>query len=169
QLAKKQLDVCVEGVEAYSTLGWFSDPLLNTFIRYGDASLAEILFHEIAHQRVFASGDTDFNEAFATTVGQEGVRRWLRSRQDEALLARYETALRRNLQFVHLVSDTRKKLEALYGDKRTASGKIKADPEKNENFPPEELRRQKEKIYAELREGYAELKKEWGGYSGYDE
>ena len=58
----KGFDVSVDGVEAYSTLGWFKDPLLNTFIHHDEAELAEILFHELAHQRVFVSGDTDFNE-----------------------------------------------------------------------------------------------------------
>jgi predicted aminopeptidase len=76
-IAKKGFDVYVEGVEAYSTLGWFKDPVLNTFINHSDARLAEIIFHELGHQRVFAHGDTDFNEAFATVVGQEGARRWL--------------------------------------------------------------------------------------------
>src|ERR1051326_5210526 len=67
-LTTRDYDVYVEGVEAYSTLGWFADPLLNTFIHNGKADLAEILFHELAHQRLFFSGDTDFNEAFATVV-----------------------------------------------------------------------------------------------------
>ncbi len=79
RLRKKGYDVYVGGVQAYSTLGWFKDPVLNTFIFEPEPDLAEILFHELAHQQVFASGDTDFNEAFATTVGQEGARRWLRA------------------------------------------------------------------------------------------
>src|SRR5437870_13051214 len=73
RLAKQGFDVYVDGVEAYSTLGWFKDPLLNTFIYDGEPELAELLFHELAHKRVFANGDTDFNEAYATTVGREGA------------------------------------------------------------------------------------------------
>ena len=78
RLAKQGFDVYVDGVDAYSTLGWFKDPLLSTFIDTSEAELAEVLFHELGHKRVFAAGDTDFNEAFATTVGQEGDNRWLR-------------------------------------------------------------------------------------------
>ena len=82
QLKKKGYEVYVGGATAYSTLGWFKDPVINTFIFQGTGGLAETLFHELAHQRVFARGDEDFNEAFATTVGQEGARRWLRDRGD---------------------------------------------------------------------------------------
>ena len=70
-------DVYVYGVPAYSTLGWFDDPLLSTFIRYRDAELARLVFHELAHQLVYARDDTTFNESFAVAVEQEGVRRWL--------------------------------------------------------------------------------------------
>src|SRR6185369_12129692 len=100
RLKKQDRDVFVGGVEAYSTLGWFKDPLLNTFIFNPDAELAETLFHELAHQRVFARGDTDFNEAFATTVGEEGARRWLKAKGNMVELTQYETDLRRNREFV---------------------------------------------------------------------
>jgi len=92
-------------VEAYSTLGWFKDPVLNTFIFEPEAELAEIIFHELGHQRVFASGDTDFNEAFATSVGEEGARRWLREKRNEQGLEQYRAHLQRNTQFVHLVQE----------------------------------------------------------------
>src|SRR5439155_27160335 len=72
RLEKKGNDVHVGGVEAYSTLGSFADPVLNTFILDAEGDLAELIFHELAHDRVFARGDTNFNEAFATSVGQEG-------------------------------------------------------------------------------------------------
>ena len=79
RLKKKGYDVYVAGTTAYSTLGWFKDPILNTFVFQPEGELAETIFHEQGHQRVFAGGDTNFNEAFATTVGQEGARRWLRA------------------------------------------------------------------------------------------
>ena len=69
----------VGGVPAYSTLGWSDDPLLSTFIRYPDAQLARLVFHELAHQVVYARNDTTFNESFAVTVEEVGVRRWLES------------------------------------------------------------------------------------------
>lgn len=161
-------DVSVEGVEAYSTLGWFKDPLLNTFIHHDEAALAEILFHELAHQRLFASGDTDFNEAFATAVGEEGVRRWLSDKNDSAALERYLTTLRRTREFVHLIRATRNKLEILYGDERRPGGQIKAT--KNlRNVSSDELRREKQRTLDELHRNYERLKADWGGYTGYDE
>src|SRR6185503_6251921 len=76
RLAARGFDVHVGGVAAYSTLGWFHDPVLNTFLFDEDVELAELLFHELAHQKLFIAGDTDFNEAFATAVAEEGVERW---------------------------------------------------------------------------------------------
>jgi predicted aminopeptidase len=70
-------DVIVYGVPAYSTLGWFDDPLLSTFIHYPEADLARLIFHELAHQVAYAKGDSTFNESFAVVVEREGLRRWL--------------------------------------------------------------------------------------------
>jgi len=168
KISRRGFDVDVEGVEAYSTLGWFKDPLLNTFMHHDEAALAEILFHELAHQRVFASGDTDFNEAFATTVGEEGVRRWLSARNDPAMLEHYLATLRRNAEFVRLVTATRNQLELLYGDERTTGGKIKAT-KRPRGISSDELRREKQRILGELRRDYEKLKASWGGYSDFDQ
>jgi len=154
-LARQGFDVYVDGVEAYSTLGWFKDPLLNTFIDESEPELAELLFHELAHKRVFASGDTDFNEAYATTVGQEGTRLWLRSKRASELLTKYNAAIEHDRQFVHLVLSTRERLAKLYGD---SVGKV----------PLEQLRHEKQRVFDDLRRQYEELKASWGGYSGYD-
>jgi predicted aminopeptidase len=166
-LRDKGYDVSVGGVGAYSTLGWFKDPVLNTFIFEDDAELAEIIFHELGHQRVFARGDTDFNEAFATTVGQEGARRWLKARGDEALLKKYLAHLRHSDQFVHLVLGTRARLQTLYGDQVTADGKIKA-AEKKSRVSEQELRRQKQEILDGMLAEFARLKTDWNGDSDYD-
>ncbi|HXT13885.1 MAG TPA: aminopeptidase [Candidatus Angelobacter sp.] len=166
-IAKKGDDVYVDGVEAYSTLGWFKDPVLNTFIDSSEPELAEVLFHELGHARVFARGDTDFNEAYATTVGQEGARRWLRASGKTNLLERYERALKRNDQFVHLIMSTREQLEKVYGDTLDKDGKVKAA--KTPPLPPAQLKEAKERVFAELRENYQQLKASWGGYSGYDD
>lgn len=159
-------DVFVGGVEAYSTLGFFKDPVLNTFLFRDDSELAEVIFHELGHQRVFARGDTDFNEAFATVVGQEGARRWLRASGDTNALQAYETTLRQNEQFVRLVMATRTTLESIYGDQRDEGGKVRAakHPPASEN----ELLERKRQAFAELRDKYRNLKQEWGGFSGYD-
>jgi predicted aminopeptidase len=167
-LRRKGWDVYVGGVEAYSTLGWFKDPVLNTFIFEPDSELAETLFHELGHQRVFASGDTDFNEAFATTVGQEGARRWLLARDDTGAYNRYLTELRRTSQFVHLVMDTRSQLEALYGDTETPDGKVKATQLKR-GVPRAEMRQQKQRIFDEFHRRYAELRAQWGDHIEHDE
>jgi predicted aminopeptidase len=166
-LQKKGYDVHVGGVEAYSTLGWFKDPVLNTFIFEPDADLAEIIFHELGHQRVFARGDTHFNEAFATTVGQEGARRWLQKKGDSKALEAYRLAQRRNNQFVQLIARTREKLEKLYGDERTEEGKLKAAKVRPIS-DSKELRKRKQEVYAQLQKDYTELKKSWGGNSDYD-
>jgi predicted aminopeptidase len=167
RLLKQGFDVYVDGIEAYSTLGWFKDPLLNTFINSNEPELAEVLFHELGHKRVFASGDTDFNEAFATIVGQEGARRWLQSKCDTTLLEQYDAALARDQQFVHLIMATRERLEKVYGDRVEANGAITAA--KTSPARPEELRIQKQNVFNELRREYAEMKAQWGGYSGYDD
>jgi len=104
----------VEGVTAYSTLGWFRDPLLNTFLWSGEPALAETLFHELAHQRVFASGDTDFNEAFATVVGREGARRWMQSRRETAELQVWEASLELEERYVATALAARDALQHLY-------------------------------------------------------
>jgi predicted aminopeptidase len=114
KLRAEGFDVYVAGVDAYSTLGFFRDPLLNTFIGRSDADLAELIFHELTHQRLYLSGDTDFNEAFATAVGQEGARRWLRARGRMKELAQYEKEMRVEREFIKLVLETREELERIY-------------------------------------------------------
>jgi|SRR5208282_2537617 len=167
-LLEKGYEVSVGGVTAYSTLGWFKDPVLNTFIFDPEPDLAETIFHELGHQRVFASGDTDFNEAFATTVGQEGARRWLRAKGDQAALEKYLAELRRTAQFAHLIMDTRERLETLYGDERTEGGQVKAT-RKRRVVPREELRRQKQALLDRLQHEYTQLKAQWGGDTESDE
>jgi predicted aminopeptidase len=73
------LDTYVGGVAAYSSLGWFNDPILSSFAQWSEPALADLLFHELAHSRVFVAGDSDFSESYATFVGRQGVREWLRS------------------------------------------------------------------------------------------
>jgi predicted aminopeptidase len=107
-------DVYVGGVPAYSTLGWFDDPLLSTFIRYPDAQLARLLFHELAHQVAYSRDDTTFNESFAVAVEEEGVRRWLRAQGREKEIAAFATAQSRRRELAARVDAARKRLEAAY-------------------------------------------------------
>jgi predicted aminopeptidase len=160
-------DVYYSGASAYSTLGWFKDPVLSTFLFGPKTELAETLFHELGHQVAFARGDTDFNEAFATTVGQEGAKRWVRSLNDPVLLEDYQTALQRNVEFVTAVMKARNRLESLYGDTRTSAGDVRAAGEK---FIADriQMREQKLRIIEDLRQDYARLKQSWGGNEAYD-
>lgn len=112
-------DVAVGGVRVYSTLGVFCDPVLNTFINEADAELAETLFHELTHARFFVSGDTDFNEAYATAAAQIGVRQWLRAKGDSAALRRYEAEQARIRNVLDLLKATRARLSTLYAQQDT--------------------------------------------------
>jgi predicted aminopeptidase len=163
-LARRGDDVYVEGVEAYSTLGWFADPLLNTFIMNPESDLAETVFHELTHQRLFLSGDTDFNEALATAVSEEGVRRWYKAKHDDAGCREYLTELRRNREFVAVVMKARHRLETVYGQ-TNQPGAVRQPLTRS---VPARLRAEKAGVIRELRADYAQLKSSWGGYAGYD-
>jgi predicted aminopeptidase len=152
ELRAKGLDVFSYGVPAYSTLGWFDDPLLSTFIGYPDWELARLMFHELAHQLVYVKGDTTFNESFAVTVEDEGVRRWLDDENRGAELAAFREAEARKRAFVGLIEDARARLAHVY-----------AEP-----LAPDAMRAAKQAEFARLAERYAALKERWGGYSGYD-
>jgi len=119
KLREQGFDVYTGGVLAYSTLGWFDDPLLSTFIRYPDAQVARLVFHELAHQLVYAKGDTTFNESFAVVVEDEGVRRWLEAQGRTADLAAFRAAQERKRDLAARIKDTRERLKAIYASKLT--------------------------------------------------
>jgi predicted aminopeptidase len=156
KLREEGLDVYVGGVAAYSTLGWFSDPVLNTVMNRREHQLAALIFHELAHQVAYAKGDTEFNESFATAVEREGQRRWLQSRMDDASRRELEEGianeLRRQKQFVALVQGTVADLDVLY----------------RSDLGERDKRSAKAARLNQMREDYAALKVEWGGYAGYD-
>jgi predicted aminopeptidase len=107
-------DVNVRGVPAYSTLGRFDDPLLDNFIRYPDAELARLVFHELAHQQFYVKGDSTFNESFAVAVEREGVRRWLAATGRSAELGDFLKAQERGRQFFAKLDQVRARLRSLY-------------------------------------------------------
>ena len=123
-------DVYLGGVPAYSTLGWLDDPLLNTFIGYSETELAQLLFHELAHQVVYVRDDSAFNESFATAVALEGVNRWLEQQGDTAQRAAFEAAQQRKMAYINSLLDARRQLETLYASsvdetsKRAAKAQI---------------------------------------------
>lgn len=114
KLSFEGYDTLVAPVPAYSTLGRFADPVLNTMLRWNDARLAALIFHELAHQRVFVRGDTAFNESYATFVEREGVRRWLASLGDEQALEDWIRSVRLRQSFNELLLDARERLAELY-------------------------------------------------------
>jgi predicted aminopeptidase len=154
EFAKKGWDVYVDGIETYSTLGWFNDPILNTFVNEPDSELAETIFHELTHRRLFVPGDTDFNEAFATANASEGVRRWFLAASNSAAYDRYRAGLEKDHQFIDIVMAARAQLQAVYDD-----------PHLNDTA---KLAR-KQDIITQLRARHAELKVSWGGKSPFDE
>jgi len=107
-------DVYVYGVPAYSTLGRLDDPLLSTFIRYPDADLARLLFHELAHQVAYVKDDSTFNESFAVVVEREGVRRWLGATGRSAQMQGFLDGQKRAAATVALIDQSRARLQALY-------------------------------------------------------
>ncbi|MFT3802186.1 MAG: aminopeptidase [Burkholderiaceae bacterium] len=151
-LEAQGLDVYVAGVPAYSTLGWFDDPLLNTFIGYGEPELARLIFHELAHQLVYVSGDSTFNESFATAVEQIGVSRWLASRGDPSLVRAYRQHEQRRQAFVALLTQARDRLMRGYAQA--------ADDTQRQRI--------KDEVFAALQRDYQSLKAGWGGWAGYD-
>jgi predicted aminopeptidase len=157
KLEEDGLDVYVGGVSAYSTLGWFSDPVLSTIINRDDYQLAALLFHELAHQLVYIPGDTEFNESFATTMEREGLRRWLAANNVDVAESRNivqlaELNTQRREEFVALVQAAVSELEVIY-----AGGSL-----------PELKRQAKAEVFNNMQRDYAALKSSWGGYDAYD-
>ncbi|MEO5331746.1 MAG: aminopeptidase [Magnetococcus sp. YQC-5] len=108
------LDVHDAGSPAYSTLGWFDDPLLNTFINWPDRYLAGLIFHELAHEKLYIRDDTGFNESFADAVSRVGVERWLRHQGDSGAVAGFLAELATKQRFLDQVKTTRERLGRLY-------------------------------------------------------
>ena len=145
-------DVFVGGVPAYSTLGWFDDPVLSSFVRWPETEVARLIFHELAHQLIYVKSDSAFNESFATTVEEAGLARWLASRHDSQLTKLAAKADHMRAVFRDLVRTTRAKLAELY-----ASNASDADK-----------RRAKHEILDAMKTAYEAAKQGDPGLSGYD-
>lgn len=111
---RQGFDVAVSPVPAYSSLGWFDDPLLDTFVGWPPGRVAELIFHELAHQKLYVAGDSAFNEAYATTVGRLGAERWLAASGQDQALADYRTELERQRLWRELLGELRAALQELY-------------------------------------------------------
>ena len=154
ELAAQGLDAIVVPVPAFSTLGWFSDPLLNTFVRWPEPELARLIFHELAHQVVYVRDDTRFNESFATAVERAGLSRWVERRDDATLSEQYRQYQVHHAGLLALVGRTQRELQSLYASQ----------------LPEEQQRQRKQEILDALPARYRQLRDSaWSGFRGYDE
>jgi predicted aminopeptidase len=141
------LDVDVYGVQAYSTLNWFDDPVLNTFLDDRAPRGAALIFHELAHQLLYVPDDSRFNEAFAVTVEREGVRRWLQSSAHPDEWERYRRTEARTEEFLALLNTCRQRLLEVYAKTQPDAEKLAA----------------KQAIFSDLAREALILEKRWGG------
>jgi predicted aminopeptidase len=153
RLHKRGFDVVVDGVPAYSTLGRFADPVLNTMLIYGDRELAAIIFHELAHQLIYVADDSEFNEAFAVTVEDTGLERWLGFTGRKEELTEYRAERSRDFAFNTLFTNRRAQLARLYLSK----------------IPPEAMRERKREEFEALAQDIRDLERRQGRASGYEE
>jgi predicted aminopeptidase len=148
QLRSEGLDVDLSPVAAYSTLGWFDDPLLDTMLEYPPSQLAAVLIHELAHQKLYVEGDTAFNESFAEFVESLGVEQWLQQTSQADELRSWTLRRQAEPQFTRLLASTRESLASLYASSRE----------------PAELRREKQATLAALQQEYRLLvEQQWQG------
>lgn len=149
-------DVHIGGVPAYSTLGWFSDPLLSSFVRYPDTALARLVFHELAHQVVYVNDDSEFNESFATAVEEAGVSRWIAAQaaspKHAALVSEHLRSARLRREFARVVRDARPNLAVIYASDANDDEKLA----------------QKRAVFAAMRRAYEEAKAGEPGLAGFD-
>jgi len=145
-------DVYVGGVPAYSTLGWFDDPVLSSFVSWPETEVARLIFHELAHQLIYVKGDSAFNESYATTVEEEGLARWLAARHDSKLTQLAARADHMRSVFRDLIRTTRTKLAAAYAS----------------NASDDDKRRAKHEILEAMKDAYEAAKHGDPGLSGYD-
>jgi predicted aminopeptidase len=144
------MDVYVSGVETYSTLGWFDDPIISSMLSRGDERMAALIFHELAHQRFYVKDDTEFNESYANFVEQEGARQWQAAR---GLAPQSVAASKQNDQFILLVLDARERLKALYGQPLAA----------------DVMRERKVAEFERLRRDYRQMRDtQWAGDKRFD-
>lgn len=151
-LSVEGLDTYVSGVSAYSTLGYLSDPILNTMLTGGELYIAGVIFHELAHQRFYISGDTELNEAFASAVEEYGVQQWLSVAGDAQALEGYRNRQRRRKDFFRLVTDQQVRLRDIYATPMT----------------PDEMRDAKSAAFATLVTEYENVRHSWGDSTDYE-
>ena len=149
--AADKYDTYVGGAGAYSTLGWFADPVLSTMTARSEPGMAAVLFHELAHQRIYIADDTVFNESYAVAVEQVGVRRWFEHQKRLEDVERYARATNQRRQFTDLVAAAKARLNDVYAQSDSNEDKLAA----------------KQGVFAWLRRQHEMLRVSWGGRSAY--
>ena len=148
---KQGHDVHIIASPAYSTGGFFDDPIVSTMFKGGTISIAQVVFHELAHQKLFRKNDSAFNEAFASTIGEQGTRLWLKQEHPQKVNL-YKSYIKKRWQFFNLLISTRQELEDIYKTKKTNIGRKEG----------------KRQTFKNLKRKYARLKKSWGGDKRFD-
>jgi len=173
-LRAQGLDVVVQPVPAYSTLGWLNwaggDPLLSSFLGYPESELARLIFHEMAHQVVYVAGDTAFNESFATAVERIGGALWL-AQTGDAVRAQHAAYDARRQQFRQLALGLRRELAELYGETealRLVDSAPRRPTAERSGAVRDQMLARKQAAFAQFQQRYAQLRQGWGGYAGYD-
>lgn len=151
-LRKQGYDVFVGGVSAYSTLGWFDDPILNTMLNKDITYLVKVIFHELAHQKVYIKNDTEFNEAFAETIALAGIKKWLLQYHSQDVITEFINEQNYENEFVSLVLKSRDELEKLY----------------NSEVPDQEKHQDKMEILKLMRERYKQMRSNRNDDTTYD-
>jgi predicted aminopeptidase len=152
RLRERGLDTYSGGSSAYSTLGYFADPVLNTMLAARNEEIVAILIHELAHQRVYVKDDSELSEAFASAVEEHGTRRWLEREADFTALERYEQRLRARSAFADLIARTQLRLAGIYA----------------QAVPDSDKRAGKAAAFAQLRDEYALQRTAGDLPAGYD-
>jgi len=152
RLRDQGLDVYVAPVPAYSTLGWFDDPVFDSLLRGPPWYTAGIVFHELAHRRLYVPGDTAFSEAYAVSVQREGERRWLAEHGTEATRTAYRRYRAAHVEFLRMVRQTRSELEAIYASAASDERKLE----------------RKARSLRALRGRFAQMPARLEGYRGFD-
>lgn len=153
KLKADSLDVYVGGVSAYSTLGWFKDPLLSSMINRSDNDLAKLIFHELAHQKFYFRDDTDFNEAFADTVAIIGIQQWLGKQNKNDEFEEFQGENRRENEFVSLILRYQNELTSLY----------QSDLKREDKLIEKKL------TFERMRADYKEIQTSWNGNNDYED
>jgi len=151
---KRGFDVKVGGILAYSTVGWFDDPVLNTFILKSEPYLVELLFHEMAHRKIYIKNDTPFNENFATAVSMLGSELWYQNRDDGSAYSEYRIRQIRQQTLINLVLDYRVQLNVVFSD---------------EALSEVEKRQNKIRVMQALQKAYQNLKRDSAWDDRYDQ